>query len=110
MRYKIGDKVTIVGNSNEHEYPVGIEVTIARVDTSADPEEKEYYANHPKEGNWYVLEEDMTIEPTEEQKLLLAVYQEIWKDTVFQKCSHGLVANITKYLQSKGLIDKSTEI
>lgn len=42
--------------------------------------------------------------PTEEQELLLAVHREIWKDTVFQKCSHGLMTNIKEYLQKNKLI------
>lgn len=46
-------------------------------------------------------------EPSEPQQLLLAVYREVWKDTVFQKCSHGLVVNIQEYLMRMKLIEQS---
>lgn len=42
--------------------------------------------------------------PKVADQLLLVIYKEIWKDTVFQKCSHGLVANITEYLTKNKLI------
>lgn len=111
MKYKIGDKVRITGNCNNHHYSINEEITIIEENTT--PYTNKYIAYKTKNSvgeEWYVKETDMEdICPTEEQQLLLAVYREIWKDTVFQKCSHGLITNITEYLQSKGLIDKPTE-
>lgn len=44
---------------------------------------------------------------SEPDALLIAVHREIWKDTVFQKCSHGLVGNIQEYLRKQNLIEQS---
>ncbi len=61
---------------------------------------------HDRVVKWMDKQDEMS----EADELLLAVYREIWKDTVFQKCSHGLVENITTYLEKYGYIESHKEI
>lgn len=54
MKYKVGDRIKIVGNSNDHQFQIGEIVTITYVG------EDDYKAENDKD-YWWVVEEDCVL-------------------------------------------------
>lgn len=59
MKYKVGDRVRIVGNRYAHHFDIGEVVTIV----SVNQEDKDYLAENSSKEDWYVVETE--IEPAD---------------------------------------------
>ena len=59
MKYRVGDLVKIIGNSNNHHFIIG---EVGRIRKISDSGIKEYVVEYlDKHDYWYVKEDDMTL-------------------------------------------------
>lgn len=54
MKYRVGDKVRIINNINNHDFPIGEVVTISCIN-----EDDQDYRAESHYGYWYVTDEEL---------------------------------------------------